>query len=53
MWRSRCRPSGAKELVQPRFYTDAVPTGLKRFLIHTRFLCKTRWGLKLDEKTEN
>ncbi len=40
----RCRPYGAKELGQTRFYRDAVATRLKRFLIHARFLCKTRFG---------
>ena len=35
---------GNQRIGQTRFYTDAAPTGLKRFLIHTRFSRGIRFG---------
>ena len=40
----RCRPYGAKELGQTRFYTDAVATRLKRVLKSSRVPRRIRFG---------
>ena len=37
-------PTGLKDLGQTRFYTDTVPTGLKRFLESSRFPRSIRFG---------
>ena len=44
----RCRPYGAKGSGQTLFYTDTVPTGLKKFLESSRFLRSIRFGWETE-----